>query len=208
MGMISNVADDCIDGCGRCELHATDACKARIWSAPLALLRELLLASGLKEEVKWGQPTYTLNGKNIAMLYAMKEHCGISFFKGVLLEDDSKKLSLAGPNTHAPRLLKITSAEEVETMLPYIEGFITNAIKVEREGTPLPEVVREYTLPSILEERLLIDADFASAWKALTPGRQRSYILHIGGAKQEKTQQNRLQKSLPKIYAGKGFNEY
>ena len=208
MGMISNVADYFIDGCGRCDLHATDACKARIWSAPLALLREALLASGLKEEVKWGQPTYTLNGKNVAMLYAMKEHCGISFFKGILLEDASNKLSQAGPNTHAPRLLKITSAKEIETMRTFIEGFIKNAIKVEREGTPIPEVVREYTLPSVLEERLLIDADFASAWEALTPGRQRSYILHIGGAKQEKTQHNRLQKSLPKIYAGKGFNEY
>ena len=208
MGMISDVADYFIDGCGRCDLHATDACKARIWSAPLALLREALLASGLKEEVKWGQPTYTLNGKNVAMIYSFKDSCGISFFKGVLLQDDAKILVPAGSSSNVARLLKITSATQVAELEPHIHAYIAEAIALEKSGAKVPKPTEREPMPETLAHWLENDPQLQTAWDLLTPGRQRSYILHVGSAKQEQTQLNRIEKCIPKIYAGKGFNEY
>ena len=104
--MITDPNDYFIDGCGRCSKFQTDACKARIWAEPLALLREELLQSGLEEHAKWGQPTYTLNGKNVALIFSFNDACGISFFKGVLMRDDHQLLVAAGENSHVARLLK------------------------------------------------------------------------------------------------------
>ena len=206
--MIRDVDTYFIDGCGRCEHFATDSCNARIWSAPLSVLREILCSSGLQEEPKWGQPTYTLDGKNVAMLFSFKDCCGISFFKGVLLQDDHKLLVPAGPNSHVARLLKITSEKDARALEALIHDYLNEAIEIEKSGKKVPKPVRDETIPSVIQERIEIDETFKKAWEALTPGRQRSYIIHIGGAKQEKTQYNRLEKALPKIFAGKGHNEY
>lgn len=206
--MITDVDTYFIDGCGRCDHYATDSCKARIWSAPLSVLREILLSSGLKEEVKWGQPTYTLGGKNVAMLFSFKDCCGISFFKGVLLQDDQKILVPAGANSHVARLLKITSEKSARELEPLIHEYLNEAIEIEKSGRPVPKPARDESVPNVIQERIEMDEIFKKAWDALTPGRQRSYIIHIGGAKQEKTQYNRLEKALPKIFAGKGNNEY
>ena len=206
--MITDVDTYFIDGCGRCDHFATDSCKARIWSSPLSVLRELLLSSGLKEEVKWGQPPYTLNGKNVALLFSFKDCCGISFLKGVLLQDDHNLLVPAGPNSHVARLFKVNSEREVRDLAHLIREYLEEAIEIEKSGKKVPERERDETIPNVIQERIEIDEMFGKAWEALTPGRQRSYIIHIGGAKQEKTQQNRLEKALPKIFAGKGNNEY
>lgn len=197
-----------LDGCGRCSLHATDACKVRAWAQPLALLREIMLESGLEEVAKWGQPTYTLGGKNVAMIFSLKDACGISFFKGTLLNDDHKLLSSAGENSHVVRLLKVTTAEEVAQNEMLIHQYVAEAIALEKAGAKVEKPKEREPMPETLAERLAQDADLAEAWDKLTPGRQRSYILHIGGAKQEQTQLNRIEKCLPKIYMGKGFNEY
>lgn len=206
--MITDVDTYFIDGCGRCDHFATDSCKARIWSAPLSILREILCSSGLREEAKWGQPTYTLDGKNVVMLFSFKDCCGISFFKGVLLQDDHKLLVPAGPNSHVARLLKITSEKDARALEPLIHEYLNEAIEIEKSGKKVPEPIRDETIPSVIQERIEIDETFKKAWEALTPGRQRSYFIHIGGAKQEKTQYSRLEKALPKIFAGKGNNEY
>ena len=206
--MITDPNDYFLDGCGRCDHYATDSCKARIWSEPLVLLRKFLLSTGLQEEAKWGQPTYTLNGKNVAMLFSFKDRCGISFFKGVLLKDEHNILVPAGPNSHVARLLKFSSASDVLEVEPLIHQYLAEAIEIEKSGKKVHIPARDETLPMVIQERLDNDALFEKAWDALTPGRQRSYILHIGGAKQEKTQRNRLEKALPKIFSGKGNNEY
>ena len=206
--MIKDPNDYFIDGCGRCSLHGTDQCKVRTWADPLVLLREIMLQSGLEEEAKWGQPTYTLKGKNVAMIYSFKDSCGISFFKGVLLQDDAKILVPAGANSNVARLLKITSAAQVAELEPHIHAYIAEAIELEKSGAKVPKPTERERMPETLAHWLENDPQLQTAWDLLTPGRQRSYILHVGSAKQEQTQLNRIEKCIPKIYAGKGFNEY
>ena len=206
--MIKDPNDYFIDGCGRCSLHGTDQCKVRTWADSLVLLREIMLRSGLDEEAKWGQPTYTLKGKNVAMIFSFKDSCGISFFKGVLLQDDTKILVPAGANSNVARLLKITSAAQVAELEPYIHAYIAEAIALEKSGAKVPKPTEREPMPETLAHWLENDPQLQTAWDLLTPGRQRSYILHVGNAKQEQTQLNRIEKCIPKIYAGKGFNEY
>jgi len=206
--MIKDPNDYFIDGCGRCSLHGTDQCKVRKWADPLVLLREIMLQSGLEEEAKWGQPTYTLKGKNVAMIYSFKDSCGISFFKGVLLQDDAKILVPAGSNSNVARHLKITSAAQVSELEPHIHAYIAEAIELEKSGAKVPKPTEREPMPETLANWLENDPQLQTAWDLLTPGRQRSYILHVGSAKQEQTQLNRIEKCIPKIYAGKGFNEY
>ena len=206
--MIKDPNDYFIDGCGRCSLHGTDQCKVRTWADSLVLLREIMLRSGLDEEAKWGQPTYTLKGKNIAMIFSFKDSCGISFFKGVLLQDDAKILVPAGANSNVARLLKITSAAQVAELEPHIHAYIAEAIELEKSGAKVPKPTEREPMPETLAHWLENDPQLQTAWDLLTPGRQRSYILHVGSAKQEQTQLNRIEKCIPKIYAGKGFNEY
>ena len=206
--MIKDPNDYFIDGCGRCSLHGTDQCKVSTWADPLVLLREIMLQSGLEEEAKWGQPTYTLKGKNVAMIYSFKDSCGISFFKGVLLQDDAKILVPAGANSNVARHLKITSAAQVAELEPHIHAYIAEAIELEKSGAKVPKPTEREPMPETLAHWLENDPQLQTAWDLLTPGRQRSYILHVGSAKQEQTQLNRIEKCIPKIYAGKGFNEY
>jgi len=206
--MIKDPNDYFIDGCGRCSLHGTDQCKVRTWTDPLVLLREIMLQSGLEEEAKWGQPTYTLKGKNVAMIYSFKDSCGISFFKGVLLQDDVKILVPAGSNSNVARHLKITSATQVAELESHIHAYIAEAIELEKSGAKVPKPTEREPMPETLANWLEKDPQLQKAWDLLTPGRQRSYILHVGSAKQEQTQLNRIEKCIPKIYAGKGFNEY
>lgn len=206
--MIKDPNDYFIDGCGRCSLHGTEQCKVRTWADTLVLLREIMLQSGLEEEAKWGQPTYTLKGKNVAMIYSFKDSCGISFFKGVLLQDDAKILVPAGSNSNVARHLKITSGAQVSELEPHIHAYIAEAIELEKSGAKVPKPTERESMPETLAHWLENDSLLQGAWDLLTPGRQRSYILHVGSAKQEQTQLNRINKCIPKIYAGKGFNEY
>ena len=206
--MIKDPNDYFIDGCGRCSLHGTDQCKVRKWADPLVLLREIMLQSGLEEEAKWGQPTYTLKGKNVAMIFSLKDSCGINFFKGVLLKDDAKILVPAGANSNVARMLKISTAAEVSQLEPHIHAYVAEAIELEKSGAKVPKPTEREPMPETLANWLENDPQLQTAWDLLTPGRQRSYILHVGSAKQEQTQLNRIEKCIPKIYAGKGFNEY
>ena len=206
--MIKDPNDYFIDGCGRCSLHGTDQCKVRKWADRLVLLREIMLQSGLEEEAKWGQPTYTLKGKNVAMIFSLKDSCGINFFKGVLLKDDAKILVPAGANSNVARMLKISTAAEVSQLEPHIHAYVAEAIEIEKSGVKIAKPTEREPMPEVLVNWLQEDPQLQNAWDALTPGRQRSFILHIGSAKQEQTQLNRIEKCIPKIYAGKGFNEY
>ena len=206
--MIKDPNDYFIDGCGRCSLHGTSQCKVRKWADPLVLLREIMLQSGLEEEAKWGQPTYTLKGKNVAMIFSLKDSCGINFFKGVLLKDDAKILVPAGANSNVARMLKISTAAEVSQLEPHIHAYVAEAIELEKSGAKVPKPTEREPMPETLVNWLENDTQLQKAWDLLTPGRQRSYILHVGSAKQEQTQLNRIEKCIPKIYAGKGFNEY
>jgi uncharacterized protein YdeI (YjbR/CyaY-like superfamily) len=140
------------EGCGRCPLGGTPDCKVHAWSVELHALRGILSESGLTETVKWGVPCYTLNGKNVLLLSAFKNHCAISFFKGALLKDDTGLLSTPGPNSQASRLLKFTSPDAVEALREATHDFIQQAIAIENAGLqielhkspePWPEELQE-----------------------------------------------------------------
>jgi len=196
------------DGCGRCDKYQTPQCKVHLWTDALVLLRGVLRAAGLEEEMKWGNPTYTLGGKNVAMLVSLKEYCAVAFFKGALLEDLDGALESPGPNSHHARRLRFRSAAEAKKALPRLKKLLAQAIQLEKDGKKVerPATPRE-ALPEELASRLAGDKALKAAFEALTPGRQRSHVLHISGAKQAETRVLRVEKCVPDILAGRGFNE-
>ncbi|MEZ4317765.1 MAG: YdeI/OmpD-associated family protein [Myxococcota bacterium] len=194
------------EGCGRCELFQTPQCKVHLWTDALQELRGLLNASELTEEMKWGSPCYTLDGKNVVILASFKDNYALSFFKGILLPE-ADALEKPGPNTHAGRVLRFRSVGEVHEKRELVARLIEQAIAVERSGAQVEAPARSEEMPEELME-VLSDPVVADAWDALTPGRQRSYVLHVSGAKQSATRASRAEKSIPKILSGKGFHEY
>ncbi|MEM6931721.1 MAG: YdeI/OmpD-associated family protein [Myxococcota bacterium] len=195
------------EGCGRCELYRTPQCKVHLWTDPLVALREQVLASGLTETMKWGAPCYTLGGKNVAMLSALKDFAALSFFEGALLDDVHDLLEAPGPHTRHARLVKFTSVEQVQERADAIADYLAQAIANERSGKRVPRVEAPEPLPEELQALLDAEPRIAAAFEALTPGRRRSYVLHVGGAKQSKTRAKRAVRCAPKILTGKGFNE-
>lgn len=195
------------DGCGRCEHYRTPECKVHRWTDGLEALRELLLESGLVEEMKWGSPCYTLNGKNVVMLVSRREYCALSFFKGAALADGDGVLVSPGPNSRFARLLTFRSLEEVMERRLQAARLVQQAIELERAGTKVTPSDAPEPVPVELEQRLAADPELRRAFESLTPGRQRSHILYIAGAKQSETREKRIERCVPKIAAGKGFNE-
>ncbi len=197
-----------IQGCGRCKLGGTPQCKVNRWSAELQLLRQLLLASGLTEECKWGMPCYTHKGQNVAILGAFKEYCSISFFKGALLPDEWGLLTTAGENSQVGRLIKIISTEQVDARAEQILLTLQQAIDIENSGQKVPQRnIEEEEVPQELLLEFEADQDFENAFKALTPGRQRGYLMFFRGAKQSATRTTRIHKSRDRIMKGKGLQD-
>ncbi len=203
----TSVASYLEEGCGRCDLFKTPQCKVHAWTSALVELRALLLDSGLTEEMKWGSPCYTLGGKNVVMLASLKDFCALSFFKGALLTDPDDVLDAAGPNVQGARLFKFTSAEQVHEHRTHVVGFLQEAISLEERGATVPRRAAPEPMPDELRVTLDGDPKLRAAFDALTPGRQRSYALHVGGAKQSKTRLSRAERCAAKIFEGKGFNE-
>ncbi len=195
------------EGCGRCEHYQTPQCKVHLWTEELLALREILRSSGLEETMKWGSPCYTFDGKNVAMMGSFRDYCSISFFKGVLLEDPEGVLEAPGPNSRHARLLKFRSMDDVERLASQALNFLNQALEIQKKGLKVDAAEAE-PLPDELEARLLSEDGLWEAYEALTPGRQRSFILHVSGAKNPETRVRRAEKCVPKIWAGKGFNEY
>lgn len=195
------------EGCGRCDRFRMPSCKVHTWAEALAALRDLLRTSALTEEVKWGQPCYTLGGKNVVMIAAFDDSCALSFFKGILLTDPDGLLERPGPNSHAGRLFRFTSVEEVAARRALAAQFVEEAIALERSGARVPTRERSEPMPDELQEALDAHPRVQAAFDALTPGRRRSYVLHVSGAKQSKTRAARAERCIPKILAGKGFHE-
>lgn len=206
--MNKNVDNYFIEGCGRCPLGGTPQCKVHTWAHELELLRNTLLESELKEECKWGVPCYTYQGANVVMLSAFKEYCCLSFFKGILLKDPNQILSKQGENTYEARLIRFTTIQEIKNLESEIQSFIAEAIEVEKSGLKVPP--REHSALEFVEElqqKLEDDPSFKSAFEALTPGRQRGYNIYFSQAKQSATRSSRIEKSMNKIFVGKGWNE-
>jgi uncharacterized protein YdeI (YjbR/CyaY-like superfamily) len=195
------------DGCGRCEHYRTPACKVHLWTKPLVALRSLVRATGLTEEMKWGSPCYTLGGKNVVMLGAFNHHCALLFFKGAVLTDDDGLLESPGPHSRFGRYLKVRTLEEFEVRRPVAERLLKQAIALEQAGTKVVPEGGPEPMPEELARRLEADEALRAAFEALTPGRRRSHVLHVSGAKQSETRARRVERCAEDIRAGRGFNE-
>ena len=196
------------DGCMRCELGGTPDCKVLSWVEELKELRKILLETGLVEELKWGVPCYSYEGKNILIMSALKDSSTISFFKGSLLKDPEKALEKPGKNSQAARYLKFTSLEEIIQNETLISAYIAEAIEIEKAGLKVAfKSTADYEIPEEFQARLDEDPALKMAFENLTPGRQRGYLLYFPGAKQSQTRASRVEKYIPKIMEGKGFHD-
>jgi len=180
----------------------------KLWPDETALLRAVMLATDLVEDYKWGQPCYVFNGRNVALIGGFKDSLRLSFFKGTLLSDPHAVLELAGPHSRSAKFLRFTSSEDVEQMQHIIGEYCIEAIAIEQQGSkvavPKPT---ETSLPAELQEAFEKQSAFKDAFSALTPGRQRGYIIYVNSAKQSATRRARVEKSIPRIMQGKGLHD-
>lgn len=197
-----------LEGCGRCSLGGTLACKIHRWAQELVQLRAIVLECGLKEECKWGVPCYTFEGKNILLLSALMDYCSIDFFKGALLSDEKGILVRQTENIQASRQVRFMNLETVLELENTLKAYIFEAIEVEKIGLKVPrKSVAEYPIPVELQQKMAEMPALQVAFETLTPGRQKGYLLHFAAAKQSATRAARIEKWLPTILAGRGMHD-
>ena len=177
------------------------------WEAEIAEMRLVLCGFAMKEECKWGKPTYTVDGKNVVIMQGFKEYFGLGFFQGALLKDPKKVLVQLG-QVHAGRVMKFTSAKDITAKAATIKAYVREAIAVEKAGLRMkPKKTSDVPVPEELRELFRRDSRFKRAFEALTPGRQRSYLYHFAAAKQSATRVARIERAMPAIFDGRGFLE-
>jgi uncharacterized protein YdeI (YjbR/CyaY-like superfamily) len=181
---------------------------AKKWQKEADKLRRIALDCDLTEEMKWGKPCFTYQKKNVAIVIPLKDACALSFFKGALLKDPKHILQKIGEHTQAGRWIKVTSLKEITALQSTLRNYIYEAIEVEESGRKVSlKKASEYVVPEELQARLDAAPELRAAFEALTPGRRKSHIFHVSGAKQEKTRVARAEKCVPMILSGRGFNE-
>jgi uncharacterized protein YdeI (YjbR/CyaY-like superfamily) len=177
------------------------------WKAEIAKMRRVLADFAMKEECKWGKPTYTVDGKNIVIMQGFKEYFALGFFQGALLKDRKRVLVQLG-QIQAARVMKFTSVKDITAQAPTIKAYVREAIAVEKAGLRMERrKTSDFPVPEELTERFRRNQPFKRAFDALTPGRQRSYLYHFGAAKQSATRVARIEKAMPAIFEGRGFLE-
>ncbi len=182
--------------------------KNKRWQEELQAMRTIVLDCQLTEEVKWRVPCYTFQGKNVLLVSGMKEYCAFSFFKGALLKDADNILCQPGENTRAARLIRFTSVSEIVDLEPVLKSYVHEAIELEKAGVKVDfQADRALEIPGELQAKFEESPAFATAFDALTPGRQRGYVLHFSSAKQSKTRVSRIESCMQKILDGKGIND-
>jgi len=180
--------------------------KAKKWRKELKKLRMIILDCGLTEEFKWYQPCYTFQKNNVVIINGLKESCALAFFKGALLKDARGILTKPGENTQSGRWIKFTSVREIVEREPILKAYIREAVEVEKVGLKVKlKKTSDYKIPEEFQNKLNEIPALKSAFAALTPGRQRGYILYFSAAKQSKTRTSRVEKYTKKILGGKGF---
>ena len=177
------------------------------WEAEIAAMRRVLAGVAMKEECKWGKPTYTVDGRNIVIIQGFKDYFALGFFQGALLKDPKKVLVQLG-QVQAGRIMKFTGVKEIRAKAATIKAYVREAIAVETAGLRVkPKKTADFPVPAELTERFRKDLRFKRAFEALTPGRQRSYLYHFAAAKQSATRVARIEKAMPAIFEGRGFLE-
>ena len=182
--------------------------KAKNWPEELEQLRMIALDCGLTEELKWGVPCYSLDKKNIVLIHVFKDYCAFLFFKGALLNDTKGILVQQTENVQGPRQVRFTNVREIVKMKATLKAYIHEAIEVEKAGLKVElKKTTEYEIPEEFQKKLNKSPGLKTAFKALTPGRQRGYLLYFSTAKQSTTRESRIEKCIPKIMEGKGLND-
>jgi uncharacterized protein YdeI (YjbR/CyaY-like superfamily) len=182
--------------------------KAEKWPEELEKLRMICLDCGLTEELKWGQPCYTFHNSNVVILGELKEHCALSFFKGALLYDAENILIKPGEHTQSGRWIKFSDVRQIVEMEPILKAYIYEAIEVEKAGLKVHlKTTADFIIPNEFQNKLDAIPALRTAFYALTPGRQRAYLLHFSAPKQSKTRESRVEKYIPQILSGKGLND-
>lgn len=194
------------EGCMRCKYGATPKCKVHPWREALELLRQIVLETGLKEEIKWSVPVYTHEGKNIVSVSALKDSANISFFKGVLLKDPKKILQQQG-NLQSGRIIRFTNTADIKKITTALKAYIKEAVAVEESGQKVLYKRNPEPVPEELIQAFKADPVLKQAFHALTPGRQRGYIILFSQPKQEQTRIARIEKYKQQILQGKGIND-
>jgi uncharacterized protein YdeI (YjbR/CyaY-like superfamily) len=180
--------------------------RAKTWRAEMQKIRSILLECGVDEDLKWGKPCFQFGDKNIAIIQPFKAHCALMFFKGALLEDTHGLLRSQGENTQSALRLEFTSEAQIKKTV--LKSYVKQAIELEKAGRKVDfKAKRMLELPDELTEILQRDGRLANAFDALTPGRQRGYVLYFIGAKKSETRTARIKKYIPKILAGLGFHD-
>ena len=178
------------------------------WSAEYAALRRLCLASGLNEELKWGQACYDLDGSNVVLIHGFKDYCALLFMKGALLEDPKGILIQQTRNVQAARQLRFASLADINKQKATVKAYIEAAIAVEKSGAKVKmKSVAHFDVPAEFRDRMDDDPRLAEAFRALTPGRQKGYLLYFASAKQAKTRVARVEKHVPRILKGLGLDD-
>ena len=182
--------------------------KAKKWQEEFEKLRMIILDCGLTEELKWGCPCYTFQGNNIVLIHVFKEYCALLFFKGALLKDTNGILIQQTKNVQAARQVRFTNVREIVGMEPILKAYIYEAIEVEKAGLKVKlKKTTEFKSPEEFKNKLDEIPALKTAFDALTPGRQRAYILYFSASKQSKTRESRVEKCIQQILNGKGLND-
>jgi uncharacterized protein YdeI (YjbR/CyaY-like superfamily) len=205
--MISHIEDFFARGCGRCERFDTPDCSTRKWHAGLEALRRICLESGLDERVKWGHPCYMYAGRNIAIFGAFRDDYRLTFFNPALMKDTGSVLEKQGPNTQHADCIRFLSNDTPASMERTIKAYLKEAMDYAEAGVVPKKEKRELEIPPELEDAMAADHELATAFGALTPGRQRSYVINLNTAKKTETRIARIARFRQKILDGKGASE-
>jgi len=178
------------------------------WQQEVAILRTICLDCGLTEELKWGNPCYTIGQSNVVLIHVFKEYCALLFFKGALLNDAHNILIQQTENVQSARQVRFTNAEQISDMVPVLKAYIYEAIEVEKAGLKITlKKTSDFHVPGEFQNKLDSIPALKTAFYALTPGRQRGYLFHFSQPKQSKTREARVEKYMPKILSGKGLED-
>jgi len=182
--------------------------EAKQWRKEFEKLRAIILDCGLQEELRWGKPCYTYEKRNIVLIHGFKGYCALLFMKGALLKDDQGILIRQTENVQAARQIRFNSVPEILKLEPVLKAYVQQAIEVENAGLKVDyKKTAEFKVPEEFQTKLDKQPRLKKAFAALTPGRQRGYLLYFAGAKQSQTRESRIEKCLPRIFDGKGLDD-
>ncbi len=182
--------------------------KEKKWQEEFKKLRQIILDCRLTEELKWGQPCYSLDGANVVLMHGFKEYCALLFMKGALLKDSKGILIRQTENVQSGRQIRFTNAQEIGKLEKTLKSYINEAIQIEKAGLKVElKKTADYEVPEEFQGRLDALPPLKAAFDALTPGRQRAYLFYFSQPKQSKTRESRIEKFIPRILDGMGLDD-